>query len=207
MPTSQTQIALNTLTELYGEPQWLVNPKSGQDVDSIFAEWDKALKDFSDDQIVTACRMIFKYKRSSTFPRIAHILAELVDVAPANTHELPNTRERTGGYFTDFRKFQDDCVRNGYKGKVCFSSDVDEALGLVCNDVDKEFPADNRFEWRSTSDLVQIAVLNGVFWSKLEAFLTRIVANHQDMVQITSGATSYAIPAKFDVKNTKRVCA
>jgi hypothetical protein len=207
MASLQTDTAIKTLSELYGDPQWLINPKSGQDIDSIFAEWDEALKDYSDDQIATACRMIFKYKRSSTFPRIAHILAELVDVAPANPPELPKTRERIGGYFTDFRDFLDDCVRNGYKGKICFSYDVNEALHLVCDDVDGEFPADNRFERRSTADLVRIAVLNGVFWPKLEAFLTRIVANNPDLVQITGGATSYAIPAQFDVNNTKRTCA
>ena len=207
MPSIQTQKAIDVLSELYGEPQWLINPKSGQDVSSIFAEWDDALKDYSDDQIATACRMIFKYKRSSTFPRIAHILAELVDVAPANPPELPQTRERTGGYFTEYSDFRSDCVLNGYKGKVCWSSDVDEALGLVCDDVDGEFPADNRFERRSTSDLVKIAILNGVFWSKLEAFLTRIVANNPDRGQVFGGASSYAIPAKFDPNNTKRTCA
>lgn len=207
MPSNQTKTAIDVLSELYGEPQWLINPKSGQDVTSIFAEWDEALKDYSGDQIATACRMIFKYKRSSTFPRIAHILAELVDVAPANPPELPQTRERTGGYFTEYRDFQNECVWNGYKGKICFSYDVNEALHLVCDDVDAEFPADNRFERRSTSDLVRIAVLNGVFWSKLEAFLTRIVANNPDLGQVFGGAEYYAIPAKFDVNNTKRTCA
>lgn len=207
MPTSQTQIALNTLTELYGEPQWLVNPKSGQDVDSIFAEWDKALKDFSDDQIATACRMIFKYKRSSTFPRIAHILAELVDVAPANPPELPKTRERTGGYFTDFRDFRDDCVRNGYNGKICLAYDVYEAFRLVCDEVDAEFPADNRFDQRSTSDLVRIAILNGVFWSKLEAFLTRIVEKRSVIVHVPNDGRTYKIPSDFDPNNTKRASA
>ena len=207
MPTKQTQKAIDILSDLYGEPQWLVNPKSGQDVESIFAEWDDALKDYSDDQIATACRMIFKYKRSSTFPRIAHILAELVDVAPANPPELPQTRERTGGYFTEYRDFKSDCVLKGYNGKICWSCDVDEALHLVCDDVDGEFPANNRFERRSTSDLVRIALLNGVFWSKLEAFLARIVANNPDRGQVFGGASYYAIPAKFDLNNTKRTCA
>lgn len=204
MPSNQTKTAIDVLSELYGEPQWLINPKSGQDVTSIFAEWDDALKDYSDDQIATACRMIFKYKRSSTFPRIAHILAELVDVAPANPPELPQTRERTGGYFTDFRDFRDDCVRNGYNGKICFSSDVDEAFRLVCDEVDAKFPADNRFDQRSTSDLVRIAMLNGVFWSKLEAFLTRIVAKRPDRSPMFSGAEYYALPSDFDPNNTKR---
>lgn len=206
MASLQTDTAIKTLSELYGDPQWLINPKSGQDIDSIFAEWDEALKDYSDDQIATACRMIFKYKRSSTFPRIAHILAELVDVAPANPPELPQTRERTGGYFTEFSDFSNDCVRNGYNGKICFSSDVEEAFGLVCDEVDAEFPADNRFDQRSTSDLVRIALLNGVFWSKLEAFLTRIVAKHPDLTTIFSGAEDYALPSDFDPNNTKRKC-
>lgn len=207
MPNIQTQTAIDTLSELYGKPSWLKTPKQGQNLEKVFAEWDAELKKYSEEQLKVVCRKMYKYRRTSTFPSLAHILAELVDVAPANPPELPQTQEPTVGYFTDFSDFRDDCVRNGYKGKICFSYDVNEALHLLCDDVEGEFPADNRFKRRSTSDLVRIAVLNGVFWPKLEAFLTRIVANNPDMVQITGGATSYAIPAQFDVNNTKRSCA
>lgn len=207
MPNIQTQTAIDTLSELYGKPSWLKTPKQGLNLEKVFAEWDAELKKYSKEQIQVVCRKMYKYRRTATFPSLAHILAELVDVAPANPPELPQTRERTGGYFTDFRDFRDDCVRNGYKGKICFSSDVDEAFRLVCDDVDGEFPADNRFDQRSTSDLVRIAMLNGVFWSKLEAFLTRIVAKRPDRPPVFNGAEYYAIPSDFDPNNTKRASA
>ena len=207
MPNIQTQTAIDTLSELYGKPSWLKTPKQGLNLEKVFAEWDAELKKYSEEQIKVVCRKMYKYRRTATFPSLAHILAELVDVAPANPPELPQTRERTGGYFTEYRDFKSDCVLNGYKGKICFTSDVDDAHRLVCDEVDAEFPADNRFDQRSTSDLVKIAVLNGVFWSKLEAFLTRIVAKRPDRTPMFSGAEYYALPAKFAPNNTKRTCA
>lgn len=204
MPNIQTQTAIDTLSELYGKPSWLKTPKQGLNLEKVFAEWDAELKKYSEDQIKVVCRKMYKYRRTATFPSLAHILAELVDVAPANPPELPQTRERIGGYFTEYRDFREDCVRNGYKGKICFSSDVDDAHRLVCDEVDAEFPADNRFDQRSTSDLVRIAMLNGVFWSKLEAFLTRIVAKRPDRSPMFSGAEYYALPSDFDPNNTKR---
>lgn len=206
MPNIQTQTAIDTLSELYGKPSWLKTPKQGLNLEKVFAEWDAELKKYSEEQIKVVCRKMYKYRRTATFPSLAHILAELVDVAPANPPELPQTRERIGGYFTEYRDFREDCVRNGYNGKICFSSDVDEAFRLVCDDVDGEFPADNRFDQRSTSDLVRIAMLNGVFWSKLEAFLTRIVAKRPDLTPMFSGAEYYALPSDFDPNNTKRKC-
>lgn len=204
MPNIQTQTAIDTLSELYGKPSWLKTPKQGLNLEKVFAEWDAELKKYSEEQIKVVCRKMYKYRRTATFPSLAHILAELVDVAPANAPELPQTRERIGGYFTEYRDFREDCVRNGYKGKICFTSDVDDAHRLVCDEVDAEFPADNRFERRSTSDLVRIAMLNGVFWPKLEAFLTRIVAKRPDRTPMFSGAEYYALPSDFDPNNTKR---
>lgn len=204
MPNIQTQTAIDTLSELYGKPSWLKTPKQGLNLEKVFAEWDAELKKYSEEQIKVVCRKMYKYRRTATFPSLAHILAELVDVAPANPPELPKTRERTGGYFTEYRDFRSDCVLNGYNGKICFTSDVDEAHRLVCDEVDAEFPADNRFDQRSTSDLVRIAMLNGVFWSKLEAFLTRIVAKRPDRTPMFSGAEYYALPSDFDPNNTKR---
>ena len=125
MPNIQTQTAIDTLSELYGKPSWLKTPKQGLNLEKVFAEWDAELKKYSEEQIKVVCRKMYKYRRTATFPSLAHILAELVDVAPANPPELPQTRERIGGYFTDFSDFRDECVRNGYKGKICFTSDVD----------------------------------------------------------------------------------
>ena len=43
--------------------------------------------------------------------------------------------------------------------------------------------------------------------SKMAEYGITPAPNNPDMVQITGGATSYAIPAQFDVNNTKRTCA
>ena len=202
MPSNQTQTAIDVLSELYGEPQWLINPKSGQDVTSIFAEWDDALKDYSEDQIATACRMIFKYKRSSTFPRIAHILAELVDVEP-EPEEKPI---KISGYFQELADFRDECTTNGYNGKICYSSDVDKALYMLCDEVDAEYPPEHHWEVRSTSDLVNLALINDVFWQKLNAFLAGIVS--KNVPYVPSGSTGFSsVPSEFNPNNGRRKCS
>ena len=98
MPSLQTQTAIDTLSELYGEPSWITDPKPGQNVDKVFDEWDKALKKYSDTQVANACRSIYKYKKSATFPRLGHLLAELVDIVP---DAEPEDDEPKTGYWQE----------------------------------------------------------------------------------------------------------
>ena len=67
------------LYDLYGEPVWLNKPKDGQEPEKIIEQWIKELGDYSESQLKQACYNLFKYKKVATFPKLAHILAELSD--------------------------------------------------------------------------------------------------------------------------------
>ena len=67
------------LYDLYGEPNWLKKPKEGQEPEKIIEQWVKELGDYSEAQLKQACFNLFKYKKVATFPKLAHILAELSD--------------------------------------------------------------------------------------------------------------------------------
>ena len=67
------------LYDLYGEPVWLNKPKDGQEPEKIIEQWIKELGDYSETQLKQACYNLFKYKKVATFPKLAHILAELSD--------------------------------------------------------------------------------------------------------------------------------
>ena len=68
------------LYDLYGEPVWLNKPKDGQEPEKIIEQWIKELGDYSETQLKQACYNLFKYKKVATFPKLAHILAELSDI-------------------------------------------------------------------------------------------------------------------------------
>lgn len=207
MPSLQTQTAIDTLSELYGEPSWLKTPKQGQNLEKVFAEWDAELKKYSEEQIKVVCRKMYKYRRTATFPSLAHILAELVDVEPEAVSERPVTETRsTGGFMQELAVFRNHCVTNGYNGKICYSSDVDKALYLLCDEIDAEYPPENHLEVRTASELVNLAIINGVFWEKLNAFLAHVVEKNAPYVS-TWGSCLHSVPSEFNPNNARRKSA
>ena len=76
------------LYDLYGEPNWLKKPKEGQEPEKIIEQWVKELGDYSEAQLKQACFNLFKYKKVASFPKLAHILAELSD---QDKEEIKNT--------------------------------------------------------------------------------------------------------------------
>ena len=204
MPNLQTQTAIDTLSELYGKPSWLKTPKQGQNLEKVFAEWDAELKKYSEEQIKVVCRKMYKYRRTATFPSLAHILAELVDVEP-EPEENPVTITGRSGYMEAFADFRDKCVTNGFNGRICYSSDVDKALYMVCDEINAEYPPENHWDVRTTSELVNLAIINGVFWEKLHAFLAGIVA--KIVPYVPSGSTGFSsVPPEFTPNNARRKC-
>ncbi len=67
------------LYDLYGEPTWLRKPKDGQEPEKIIEQWITELGSYSEVQLRQACYNLFKYKKVATFPKLAHLLAELSD--------------------------------------------------------------------------------------------------------------------------------
>lgn len=206
MPSIQTQAAFDVLTELYGEPTWLSEPKKGMDIEKVFAEWDESLKDYSEEQVKTVCRKLWKYAKTSTFPRLGHILAMLTDVE--KVYSEPERPESLHGEFMeDFERCRGRWLSEGFEGRICFLSDVQEALQRVYADADAEFPPENHREKRTASDLVNLAIKNGVFWSGLEAHLRRITADRPLYQRLNEAGKSISVPAEFDLNNEKRRCA
>ncbi|GHU01637.1 hypothetical protein FACS1894186_4720 [Alphaproteobacteria bacterium] len=78
----QSDIAISTLSDLYGDAPWLNKPKTGQNSDKIMAEWDEALASYSAAQVKTACLKLHKWRKTRVFPTLSHLLSELVDEEP-----------------------------------------------------------------------------------------------------------------------------
>lgn len=74
-----SKCVIDVLTELYGQPSWLSNPKGGQNPEVILQEWVDELGDYSDLELRMACLSLFKYKKCTSFPSISHVLSMLVD--------------------------------------------------------------------------------------------------------------------------------
>jgi len=67
-------------------------------------------------------------------------------------------------------------ISEGFEGNACFSSDFNRAYNDTLDAIEKEFPASTPFESRTASDLTNIGINNGVFWTTLEANLRRITS-------------------------------
>lgn len=203
MPSIQTQAAFDVLTELYGEPSWLSEPKKGMDIEKVFAEWDEALKDYSEDQIKTVCRKMWKYAKTSTFPRLGHIMAMLSDVSP----EKDGTPETVKNMFMDeLAQYRSRCIQDGVNGHLCFSADVDEAMRRVMDEINAEYPPEHHWETRTASDSIDLAMRNGVFWDKLDTHLRYIVEMRESYS--ASGVVGELFDLPITFKSTEeRKCA
>lgn len=176
MPSIQTQAAFDVLTELYGEPSWLSEPKKGMDIEKVFAEWDEALKDYSEDQIKTVCRKMWKYAKTSTFPRLGHIMAMLSDVSP----EKDGTPETVKNMFMDeLAQYRSRCIQDGVNGHLCFSADVDDAVRAVFKETEQTLPINERF--KSSDEIASLALKNG-FWDNLPKYLEQITSKRPLML-------------------------
>lgn len=202
----QTQKAINTLIELYGQAPWMTNPKSGQVYEKIIEQWDDSLKDYAPEQVVAACRRVWKY-RLKTFPQLGHILAELTDIEPKNEPE-DKPRETGGGCWQEWRDFVRNTVANGYNGRQCLTTDLIDALHRALDEIDVEFPRAPFEPMRSASELVAIGRNNkNAFWPKVYRALSAIVEKRPVIVHILNDGRTYKIPSDFDPNNTRRKCA
>ena len=73
---NQTKMAINTLSNIYGKPEW----KGTTQQDGVISEWDKCLQNYSTEQVRLACLRYAKYKKDGKFPHLACIEAEMVDM-------------------------------------------------------------------------------------------------------------------------------
>lgn len=99
----QTKIAINTLTEIYGNPSWLGNGNEA----SVIMEWDKLLKNYSDEQVKKACLRYAKFKKDGRFPSLACIEAELVD--ETFNENASDKRELANRCFAYWQTHKNEC--------------------------------------------------------------------------------------------------
>lgn len=84
---SKYNLVTEILTELYGSPKWELDKKEGQSRIKVMNEWEKALCNYSEDQLRTVCYRIFKFKKSGSYPTLSHLLSELVDENPEDRNK------------------------------------------------------------------------------------------------------------------------
>ena len=72
---------IDVLSELYGKPQWLINPKDHQDSVVIVNKWVSELGDYAVEDLKMACNNLFRYKKCVTFPTLSHVLSMLSSTA------------------------------------------------------------------------------------------------------------------------------
>lgn len=111
-----------TLSGLYGAPRWLTNPKKDQKPEMIIEQWADKLGDYSIQQLETACLELFKWNKSSTFPSLAIVQAQLVDekkedVPDSKMGKLrdPVTYLMERDYYTFKKKRPHVYLRNHYR--------------------------------------------------------------------------------------------
>lgn len=95
-----TDVVLPTLETFYGKPKWLTVPKEGQVPDDIIKSWANSLGMFSNFQLENACCKVHRFKKSQTFPEIAHIREQLCDEKPEDEdfYYKVKDKDRQGGF-------------------------------------------------------------------------------------------------------------
>lgn len=123
------------LYDLYGEPMWLKKPKDGQVPEKIIEQWIAELGDYSETQLKQACYNLFKYKKVSTFPKLAHIIAELSDQPKNDPSNTENKTTSRGGICIEH-----ELMKRDIEAKRCkhFFPDYRDAVYYIMNDLLKQ---------------------------------------------------------------------
>jgi len=75
----QFEAVFKIFVDIYGVPPWEAKPKEGQNREEIISLWCDELKGYTIDQVKRAAYSVAKFKKSSSFPTISHLMAELVN--------------------------------------------------------------------------------------------------------------------------------
>ena len=129
------------LYDLYGEPNWLKKPKEGQEPEKIIEQWVKELGDYSEAQLKQACFNLFKYKKVATFPKLAHILAELSDQTKEES-QSPTTEQPKAFMCLEVELMRQDIKLNKCKHTL---GTYKRAVGYVMTTLLKETIGEREF--------------------------------------------------------------
>lgn len=170
MTTLQTLAALEEFRTRFDTPYW-----KPENEDSILADWDTVLKNYSEMDVRTACGELCCFGKLKSFPTIGHIAARLKANYTPLSKELPKVDSR---FMDDLATRRKQYVENGCNGHYCFACDFDDAVRAVFKETEQSLPINERF--KSSGEIAKLALSNG-FWDNLPKYLERITANRQLM--------------------------
>ena len=202
MASIQTQAALDLIEDLWGVQNWLAEPKEGVNIDLVLAQWDEELRRYTEEQIRTAIFKISKYRKTSTAPKLAHILAELVDVEPGTEENFKQCYMKPDD---TVQRLTATYVRNGCRGRLCFASDVAKAFNVMIDDMIAELPREAT-AGKTFSDLQQLAKNNG-YLARFEDYLAEVTKNRRPYQPINDELRVIDVPEAFSPNNERRKCA
>lgn len=201
MTTLQTMAAIEEFSARYGEPYWTEEKQ-----EKILADWDCVLKNYGEMDVRTACGTLCQFGKLKTFPTIGHLAAELKkNYQPVS---LNAKEEKRNPFMDELDQYRSRCIRDGVDGRLCLSSDVDEAMRRTMADMDAEYPAEHHWETRTASEAIGLGLRNKVFWEKLEMFLRSVTA--KNAAYVPTGDNTFdrrSIPTKFSFDETTRKTA
>lgn len=202
MTTLQTVAALEEFRARYGAPYW-----SAENEDQVLQDWDNVLKRYSVLDVRTACGELCAFGKLKTFPTIGHLAAYLKKgYQPEDNSRPEETKKNT--FMDELEQYRSRCIRDGVDGRLCLSSDVDEAMRRTMADIDAEYPAEHHWETRTASEAIGLGLRNKVFWEKLEMFLRSVTA--KNAAYVPTGDNTFdrrSIPTKFSFDETMRKTA
>lgn len=202
MASIQTQAALDLIEDLWGVQNWLAEPKEGVNIDLVLAQWDEELRRYTEEQVRTAVLKISKYRKTSTAPKLAHILAELVDVEPGTEENFKQCYMKPDG--TE-QRLTATYVKNGCRGRLCFASDISKAFATMIDDMIAELPREAT-AGKTSSELLRLAQNNG-YLVRLEDYLEEVTKNRPPYQPIDDERRFIDVPELFSPNNKMRKCA
>ena len=97
MDDRKARQAIEILTELYGEPQWISSPKEGQNMTEIIRKWNAELSGYDEEEIKQACYRLFRFRAAKSFPSLSQLMAEL-SASPKTVTDKKSEAERCYTY-------------------------------------------------------------------------------------------------------------
>lgn len=117
--------------ELFGAPNWIVNPKEDQKPEEIVRQYAIVLSPYCEDSVLNACRNLFRYKNVKTFPTPNQIRSQL---KPEDLKQIEQSKKLFAGRSIEIEYMHRDidlkrnshCLLNDYTRAVLYI--IDELL-------------------------------------------------------------------------------
>ncbi len=161
--------ALSRLAEVYGMPNWMNNPKDGQDTDAVRKVWEVELSPYSPEQVKEACYRVIRWRKAQNFPAISELMGYLVDEEKKGLPEN-ETRYQREVISCPEEEMIKTLRESGVK--VPYGEGRDMLVRMIA-DFKMVYPRET-LQLQTCSDIVKSMRLNG--WWEREKFLEYVPA-------------------------------